>query len=129
MGLQRKTSFLNRSSIINFIFPIEQHIDELLGVGSPDIVEVKTEEGTSQTFLFSANGGIFWKHLTLTGLCQVSLNVPFLSEGLEALIIAFPCESPLGFGNNLDVSGSNPSGLQELKVPIKDLGSFKGKSL
>ena len=79
MGLQRKTSFLNRNPIITFIVPIEQHTDGLLG----DIMGVKTEEGTSQTFLFSANEGIFWKHLTLAGLCLVSLNVPFLSEGLR----------------------------------------------
>lgn len=53
---------------------------------------------------------------------------PFNLQVLEALIIVFPCESPLGLGNNLDVSVPNPSGLQELKVPIKDLGSCKGKS-
>lgn len=29
----------------------------------------------------------------------------------------------MGFDNNLEASGPNPSGLQELKVPIRDPGS------
>lgn len=81
MGLQRKTSFLNRSPIITFIFPIEQHTDGLLGGGGAQILWGLKQKRVLHR-LFSANGGIFWKHLTLAGLCQVSLNVSFLSEGL-----------------------------------------------